>query len=192
MNAVDFLFLAVIAIFLVMVGLVLLKRTYTPWIYRLFSGFFGILLIVLILFALLKRGQGTTDLKITNYTSKKGNLFFFKEKGCTAPVWFDMPVSNNEERYLEVENPENGYGQIVFITSADLLYSVPPPEPQSTGLDIWEKDLEAADECYIKGVEAYQARQQKFSISTGLALLALLVLYWYRRKRKIRVNTPEA
>ena len=191
MNVVDFLFVAVSAVFLIMVGLVVFNRTYKPWIYNFFSGFFGILLIMLVLFALLKRGQGTTELKITNYTSKKGNLFFFKEKGCSATVWYDMPVSNNEERYLEVENPEDGYGHIVFITSADRLYSVPLPEPQSTELDIWEKDLEPANECFIQAVEAYQARQQKFSLTTGLALLALLVLYWYRRKRKKRPQAPE-
>lgn len=184
MNTVDAFFLAVSAVFILMLVLVFFTRTYKSWIYNFFNGFFWLLILLIALFALKKSGPEYGELKITNYTSEKGNLFFFKEKGCETAVWYDVPVSNNEERFVEVENPPEGYGYILFVTSRDSLFSVPVPEPESKELDIWKKETEPAPDCYRKTVEEYQAGQKKFSLITGLALLAILILFWYRRKRK--------
>lgn len=184
MNAVTYLFIAVSATFLLLTALVIFTKDYKPWIYKFFSVFFWIIIVVISIPALQKSGLKSGELKITNYTSQKGNLFFFKEKGCKAMVWYDLPVSNNEERFLKAENPAEGYGFILFVTSRDSLFSVPVPEPGSAELDIWEKELKPAENCYRMPVEAWQERQKEFSLTTGLSLLAILLLYWYRRRKK--------
>lgn len=190
--AVDLLFLAVSAIFLLMVALLIFKRGYHGWIYSIFSAFFSLLLVLILLFAWLKPGSKSIELKITNYSSEKGNLYFYTAEGCDALVRYDFPVSNNEERFLEINELENQVRQIIFVTANDDLYSVPVPGGGSTELNIWKKELEPADDCFISQIENYQLRQKKFSVVIGLSLFSFLILFVYRWKRKPEATIPES
>lgn len=187
---VDFLFLAVSAIFLLMVALLIFKRGYHGWIYIGFSAFFTILLVLLLLFAWFEPGSNSIELKITNYSSEKGNLYFYTAPGCNVPVWYDFPVSNNEERYLEIEGLVNQVRQIIFVTANDNLYTVPVPAGGGAELNIWKKEMEPADDCFISQIENYQLRQKKFSVVIGLSLFSLLILFVYRWIRKQEATIP--
>ena len=185
---VDFLFYSVSAAFLLMVTTMLLLKGYRPWIYGAFSAFFTLLLVLLVLFSLFTPFSEPVELKVTNYSSRRGNLFFFSEAGCNAPVRFDFPVSANEESSLEVEAPGGSFSQILFVTANDSLFYIPVPETEAEKLDIWEKELKKADSCFLKQIEAYQWGQRKYSIIVGLSMFGLLLLFWYRWKRKTVVG----
>ena len=180
---VDLLFYSVCCIFLLMLVLVFFLKGYRSWIFGGFSLFYSLLLILIILFSVITPYSRPVKLKITNYSSRSGNLFLFTEAGCQAPVRFDFPVSANEGKEFELESPDGSFGQIIFAGINDSLYSVPVPEPGSKQLDIWEKELKIAGNCYREQIDRYQWGQFRFSISIGLCLFGLLLLCWYRWKR---------
>lgn len=184
----DLLFYSVSVIFLLMLAAMWGLKGYRSWIFGVFAGFYTLLLLLLILFSLITPYAHPVELKITNYSSRKGSLYFFTEEGCQAPVRYDFPVNANEERQLEVESPEKSFSQIIFIGVDERLFSVPVPEAGSNKLDIWEKELKEGNSCYREQVQEYQWGQVRFSLIIGLSLFGLLLLFWYRWKKKSDVQ----
>lgn len=179
------LFYGLLFLYLLLLFLVLLIPKRRSGILDAFSLLFAFLLLLLVLTSQLPLFSDPIDLKVTNYSSRKGELFFFQQEDCSAPVWLGYPVNANEESLLEIELSEAK--KLIFKTDKGLLFEVPLPDKESHELEVWEKELQAASACYHERIEEYRWEQQRFSMAIGLLLFGLLFLFIYRFKRK-RIN----
>ena len=183
----SYLLVIVIVIILILIGSLVLSKGYQSWLYRLFSGLFAAFLLFICFLAVkISYGPGsdTLEVKTTNYSKKKGYIYIFEGQGCAASVKYGYPVNANEESWLEVGGKLGDLKTLVLLTEADSIYQLPAPDYDNATLDIWEKELEVADECFREQIKLFRREQIYFSIAIGLLLFGLLFLFAYRRKYK--------
>lgn len=185
----SFFLIFVVALFVTLLVLLFLLRAYRSWIYNTFNVVFGLLLLFISFLAVETSYQSDPFIiKTTNYSKKKGYLYFFEGKGCAATIRYGYQVNANEESRMELKEDAESLSTVILLTENDRIYKVPAPDIEQRKLDIWEKELEEADECFREQIELFRRAQTYYSISIGLLLFGLLVLFVYKRKYKPNVR----
>lgn len=183
--AASFFLIFVAALFVLLLLLIFLVKGYRSWIYITFNVIFALLILTICFFAVkTSRQTHPFSIKTTNYSKKKGELFFFAGKGCNAVIRYGYPVSNNEASRMELDTAANSLGTVIFLTGDDQIYKVPNPDFQEGKLDIWDKELIEADQCFREQIKEHRNAQYFYSFAIGLLLFGLLLLFIYRKKRK--------
>lgn len=154
--------------------LALLMFVFKPYRSGLLTGFSLICWLILLAVGLLSQFSLYADpveVELINYSSRKGHLYFFRSADCGSSIQYDFAVNANEESSLEVEGEQGPFGKIIFATENGQLFTFPFEEEQYRKLAIWEKELQPADSCYQRTIEAYRGRQFRFAIAIGLLIL---------------------
>ena len=173
------------SLFLLLVVLIVFTKGYQSWIYRLFSLIFTGFSFVIAIFAVdTSFFSAPVKIKTTNYSKRKGQLYFFEGKGCAASIKYGYTVNANEESWIEVDEKAKNLDTVVLLDQNDSIFQVPTPDYGSRKLDIWEKELQRAESCYWEKIKAFRMEQAYYSISIGLLLFGLLLLFGYRKKLK--------
>lgn len=181
----SYLLVLVFILLLILLVSIIFTRRYRAWIYRIFSAVFALVLIFISFLAIgISHDSDPFEIETINYSSKKGYLYFFEGKGCSAAVRYGYPVNANEESWLEVGGDVEDMGTVILLAENDSIYQVPSPDYEEARLEIWEKELKKADECYRAEIRSFRKEQIYFSIAIGLLLFGLLFLFAYRRKFK--------
>ena len=184
----NYLLWTVVAVYLLLVVFLFLNH---PIRRKLFAGvglFFALLLSAIAIFSQVSFYSNPVEVSITNYSSQKGILYFFSGSGCSAKVLYSLEVNNNEKSSLEVEGEGVSFETILFATQKSDTYALPFQREQYQKLEIWENELKPADACLLAEIEEYQWAQTLYTISIGLLLLGVLLvfLFLYRDGLKSR------
>ncbi|WP_017731512.1 DUF423 domain-containing protein [Nafulsella turpanensis] len=184
----DYLLWTTVAVYLLLIVFLFLKH---PIRRKLFAGaglFFALLLSGIALFSQFSLYSNPVEVSAINYTGKKGILYFFSGSDCSAQVVYSLEIGNNEEKILEVEGERGSFARVVFATNKQGNYTFPFEQESYQKLEIWEKELQAADPCLLTKIEAYHWQQTKYTLSIGLMLLGVLLvfLFLYRDGLKSR------
>lgn len=123
------------------------------------------------------------EVEITNYSSRKGHLYFFRAADCDSRILYDLAVNANEESSLQVEGENGSFDKVIFSTANGQLFEFPFDEREYRKLDIWEKELQPADGCYSGPVQAYRRRQFRYAIAIGLLILGASFMIGARIRR---------
>ena len=137
------------SLFLLLVVLIVFTKGYQYWIYRLFSLVFTGFLFVIAIFAVDTSFFSTpVKIKTTNYSKRKGQLYFFEGNGCADSIKYGYTVNSNEESWVEVDEKAKNLETVILLDQNDSIFQVPTPDYGSRKLDIWEKELQRAENCY--------------------------------------------
>lgn len=155
------------------------------WIWASGSILFLFTLSGLALLSEISLFSDPVEIKITNYSSKSGMLYFLKESNEGRRILYDLSVNRNEESSIEIEGEGGGYDEVLF-NSKEEIYEVPVHEYRQ--LEVWEKELKPADTSYRAVLENRQQGQQVYSLAVGLMLfwflLHLFYLAWQKKRRQ--------
>lgn len=190
----DYLLWTVVAVYLLLFLFLFLKH---PLRRKLFAGaglFFALLLSAVAVFSQISLFSNPVEVAITNYSSKKGILYFFKGSDCSARILYSLEVNNNEKSSMEVEGEGGGFDRVVFVTQQGENFTFSFQSEQYYELEIWEKELMPAQPCLPAVIEAYRWDQTLYTLSIGLMLLGVLLvfLFLYRDGLKRRKGEQES
>lgn len=175
----NYLLWTVVAVYLLLIVFLFLAH---PIRRKLFGGaglFFALLLSAIAVFSQISFYSNPVEVRITNYSSKKGTLYFFNGSSCSAKVDYSLEVNNNEKSSLEVEGEGGGFETVVFVTQDGDAYSFPFRQDQYWELEIWEKELQPVNSCLPAQIEEYQWEQTVYTLSIGLMLLGVLLIFLF-------------
>ena len=175
----------VASVFLLLVGLIVFTKGYRSWIYNVFNAIFTGVLCIIAFFAVdTYFFSAPVKIKTTNYSKKRGQLYFLEGEGCDAEIKYGYTVNANEESWLELGEKAGNIRSLILLAQNDSIYQLSASEVSSRKLDIWEKELERADSCFRKKIDAFRREQLYYSAGIGLLLFGLLSLFGYRKKFK--------
>lgn len=161
------------------------------WIWASGSILFAIILSGIALLTQLSLFSNPTVVKITNYSSRSGTLYFMQTAGLPEQIRYELAVNANEESRLKVEGEEGAYDAVLFLSKGELR-EVPFQDQAKGRLDIWEKELKPAGRNYLPLLQDWQERQQLYSLAIGAMLFWFLLYLAYLRFRKKRSHTVPA
>lgn len=167
----HYLFISVIGLYLLLVLLWILIKRHRSRLLVAFSIICWLTLLPVGLLSQFSLYSKPVEVQITNYSPRKGHLYFFKSAECSSRILYDLAVNGNEESSLEVEGDGDSFDKVVFRTENGQLFEFPFDDQQYRVLDIWEKELQLTDNCYQSSIQSYRRRQLLFAMAIGLLML---------------------
>lgn len=150
------------------------------WIWALGSIVFAILLSGIALLTQFSLFSNPVEVKIVNYSSRSGSLYFLQTVGEEERIRYEKAVNANEESSMKVEK-EGWPSDAVLFLSKNEIRKVPVQEQADGKLDIWEKELQPAEKSYRPLLQDWQDRQQRYSIAIGGMFFWFLLHFIYLR-----------
>jgi hypothetical protein len=189
----NYLLLFAGAFYLLGAASLFLSAGLRKWIWTSGSILFLSILSGVALLSELSLFSNPVEVKITNYSSNSGILYFLKESNEGRRILYDLSVNRNEESCIEVESEGGGYDKVLFVSKEEI-YQVPVQEQEYRQLEIWEKELKPVDASYRVVLENWQQGQQIYSLAVGLMLfwflLHLFYLAWQKKRRERMAPAP--
>lgn len=181
----NYLLLIAGAFYLLGAGSLFLSPRLRKWIWASGSILFAIILSGIVLLTQLSLFSKPSVVKINNYSSRIGTLYFMQTGGSAEQVRYELAVNANEGSSLKVEGEEGDYDAVLFLSKGELR-EVPIQDQAKGQLDVWEKELKPAGRDNLPLLEDWQERQQLYSLAIGAMLFWFLLYLAYLRFRKKR------
>lgn len=174
---IHYLFIAVLCQYLIVGLLIFIFKQHRSGILTGFG-----LLCWMVLLAIGYLSQYTVHSKpvkveVTNYSTRKGNLYFFRSKDCDSHILYDFAVNANEESSLEIDGGQETFAKVIFRTENGEFFQILLADAAHRELLIWEKELEKADKCYQTPIKAYRRKQLQYAIAIGLLILGTFGMF---------------
>lgn len=179
----NYLFIAVLGLYLLLGLAMLVFKRKRSGILIAFSLICWLTLLPIGILSQFSLFSDPVEIEVINYSSRKGHLYFLRSADCESPILFDFAVNANEESSLEVEGENGSFNKVIFSTANGQLFEFPFEEKEYPKLDIWEKELQPADSCYSRPVQAYRMRQLQYAIAIGLLILGTTFMVGARMRR---------
>lgn len=173
----NYFFIATLVLYLMLVLLLVFLKQYRLQLLTTFSLVCWIGLIALGAFSLLVPYEQPQKLKLINYSSRRGHLYFFQTQDCQTDILYDIGVNANEESSFVVEGQKGRFGKILFLGENGQLFEFPAEEDAEGRIAVWEKELLPAHSCYRDAIEAYRRKQLYFAVATGLLISGTLLMF---------------
>lgn len=179
----NYLLLFAGAFYLLGVASLFLKPRFRRWMWACGSIVFTLVLSGLALLPEVSMFSDSVKVKITNYSSRSGTLYFLKKSDGGEKIFYDLAVNRNEASSFEVEGEVQGFDAVWLLSKGDF-FQVPVPEQRFQELEVWEKELKPVNYSVDEVLEKWQQRQQLYSLAVGLMLFWFVLHLFILRRQK--------